>query len=492
MIGGAKVALVAGVLMTSSFAAQAYASPTDSDPGFHGGVVVLGSAAHDETFAAMAVLSSGKTMVLLSTGTDPALALFRLNKNGTPDSTFGSGGHFRFAPANNYEDANLAVDPGTGKTYVSAFVDGGASPTTIWRITANGRLDTTFGPSGGHRVFNKRLVQDLLPLPHGQLLMAGSDVAAHTADVWRLTDAGATDTQYGAAGKTVLSSDVNDELSGLARQLDGKVVVAGSHYDPTASTLQAYRLTSGGTLDPAFSGDGKAVIDPSFLTTTTSTVWTPQVLLRPDGRMVFVAGLNQNNGSFFNSLLVAGLTKGGNPDPVFGTHSYAGLTETWGEAALERDGKVIVTGLQPPSPSTANLVLRFTTKGRLDPSWSGDGKLPLSGASDTIGVGITPHGRVIVGRTVHRATYDVALRAFRGTPTPSCNHKLATQFGSSAADRIIGTPRADVLVGLGGADVLKGLSGKDTLCGNAGPDKLYGGPGKDVLIGGPGKDFIKQ
>ena len=107
-------------------------------------------------------------------------------------------------------------------------------------------------------------------------------------------------------------------------------------------------------------------------------------------------------------------------------------------------------------------------------------------------MGITPRGRVIVGRTVHRATYDVALRAFRGTPTPSCNHKLATQFGSSAADRIIGTPRADVLVGLGGADVLKGHSGKGTLCGNAGPDTLYGGPGKDFLIGGPGKDFIKQ
>lgn len=493
MTRGALVALVAGALTASTFAARAYASPTDADPGFNGGAVVLGSMAHDEGFADLTVLGNGKTMVLVSTGADPALALYRLNSNGTPDTTFGSGGRFAFAPADSYEDVHLAVDPSTGKSYVSTFLDNGStSPTTVWRIRANGSLDSTYGPSGGHRVFTKRLVEGLLPLSHGMLLMAGQDFTAHSANVWRLTDSGATDPQYGTGGKAVLSTDVNDEVSGLARQLDGKVVVAGDHYSPTASTLQAYRLTSGGVLDTAFSGDGKAAIDPSSVTTTTSTVWTPQVLLRPDGRMVFVAGLNQNNGSFFNSLLVAGLTKGGNPDAVFGKHTYTGVTETWGDAALERDGKIVVTGVKPPSPSSANLVLRFTARGALDPTWSGDGTYPLSGASDTIGVGITPHGRVIVGRTIHRTTYDVALKALRGTLTPSCDHKLATQFGGSGADRIIGTPRADVLVGAGGADVLKGNSGRDTLCGNAGNDKLYGGPGKDVLIGGPGDDLIRQ
>ena len=493
MLRGAQAALAAVVVTTVTFAAQAYASPTSPDPGFSGGAVVLGSSTHDERLAAMTVLGSGKSLVLTSTDTSPQLVLYRLEANGSPDTAYGGGdGKVGFAPADNYEDVTLVYDPHSGKSYVSGFLDNGTtSPTTVWRIKGNGTVDTAYG-TNGHKVFNKRLVQGLLPLPHGKLLMAGVDFAAHTADVWRLTDGGGTDTQFGTAGKAVLSTDLNDEVTSLVRQLDGRVVVAGDHFNSTASTALAFRLKPGGTLDPSFSGDGKAVIDPSFLATTTSTVWTPQVLLRPDGRTVFVAGLNQNNGSFFNSLLVAGLTPGGNPDPVFGTHSYAGMTETWGQAALERDGKLVVAGNLPPFPSTTNLVLRFTATGDLDPSWSFDGKLPLTGGSDTMGVGITPHGRVIVGRTVHRTSYDVAIKAMIGTPTPSCHGKLATQFGSSGADRITGSARADVIVGLAGADVLKGRGGNDTLCGNGGPDKLYGGSGQDVLIGGPGTDVVRQ
>ena len=47
-----------------------------------------------------------------------------------------------------------------------------------------------------------------------------------------------------------------------------------------------------------------------------------------------------------------------------------------GESALERDGKVVTAGYLPPSPSNHNGVVRFTAKGRLDPTWSGDGILP--------------------------------------------------------------------------------------------------------------------
>jgi uncharacterized delta-60 repeat protein len=493
MLRGAQALLAAVAVTTVTFAAQAYASPTSPDPGFSAGAVVLGSSTHDEFLGGMTVLGNGKTEVLTSTGTTPSLALYRLAANGFPDSTFGGGdGKVLLGTESNYSNATLAVDPGSRKTYVSAFLDNGStSPTTVWRFTSKGAVDTAYG-TNGHKVFNKRLVQGLLPLPHGKLLMAGVDYAAHTADVWGLQASGGTDTGFGTAGKALLSSDLNDEVTSLVRQVDGKVVVAGDHSNTTASTLLAYRLEPGGTLDATFSGDGKAVIDPSFPGTTTSTVWTPQVLLRPDGRTVFVAGLNQKNASFFNSLLVAGLAPGGNPDPALGLHTFSGMTETWGQAALERDGKLLVGGNQPPFPSSTNLVLRFTATGALDPTWDGDGKLTLTGGSDTMGVGITPHGRVIVGRTIHRTTYDVALRAMIGTPTPSCHGRLATQFGGSGADRITGSARADVLVGLAGADVLKGLGGNDTICGNAGPDKLIGGSGKDVLIGGAGTDVIKQ
>jgi Ca2+-binding RTX toxin-like protein len=226
---------------------------------------------------------------------------------------------------------------------------------------------------------------------------------------------------------------------------------------------------------------------------TTSTAWTPQVLLRPDNRTVYVAGLNSNgSGGFQNTLFVAGLTPKGKPDHVFGKHLNDGVTETWGQAALQRDGRLVVAGNIPPLPPSNNAVFRFTRKGTLDPAWNGTGVITLTNASDTIGLGITPKGRIILGQTLDSGPpYDAQLLAFRGTRTPSCHGKLATQFGGKKADTIIGTSGKDVLVGMGGQDVLKGLGGDDVLCGNAGNDTLVGGPGHDVLDGGGGTNVLK-
>jgi uncharacterized delta-60 repeat protein len=490
-----RAALAAPLLAVLSISAAAYASPSQLDHGFGtDGVLTIHSASHSELILDVAALPDGKTMVLTATLDEPALELYRLRANGSPDPTFGGGdGVFPFLLAANYEDVHLAVDPRTGKSYVSTFLDNGStSPTTVWRIKADGTLDSAYGGSNdGHVTFNKRLVNALLPLSGGRLLMAGVDFAAHNADVWGVSDAGAADHTFGSGGKVLLSTDENDAATGLARQTDGKVMVAGSHYDPATSLLTAYRLTKGGQLDTSYSGDGKATINPSRTGVTTSTVWTPQVLVRPDNRSVFVGGLNQTAGSFRNSLLVAGLTAKGKADKSFGKHVYPGITETWGQAALERDGKVVVSGNIPPEPSTRNAVFRFTTAGRLDRSWSGDGVLQLAGSSDLITLGITPKGRVLVGRTLGTGPYDAEVRALRGTRTPSCHGKLATQFGSSKANRITGTPARDVLVGLGGNDTLKGLAGKDVLCGNSGNDTLIGGPGNDILVGGPGTNTLK-
>jgi uncharacterized delta-60 repeat protein len=329
-------------------------------------------------------------------------------------------------------------------------------------------------------------------LPGGKLMLAGDDFATHTANVWRLTDAGKADHQFGTGGKVVLSAaDSNDEATSLVLQPDGKVVVAVSHFNATASTLLAFRLKKGGAPDPTFSGDGRAAINPSSTGVTTSTVWSPQVLLRPDGRTVYVGGLNQNAGGFRNALLVAGLTGKGKPDQVFGKHVYANIAETSGAAALQRDGKVVVTGSIPPNPSSVNAVARFTAKGRLDRSWAGSGILLLPGSVDLITTGITAKGRVLVGRTTGGSPFDGEVRALRGTRTPSCHGKLATQYGGGKANTIIGTSGADVLVGLGGKDTLKGLGGSDVLCGNNGADRLLGGAGNDYLNGGNGKDTLR-
>lgn len=493
MVGRSRAALAAAVLVTLALPVAAYASPTDPDQGFgnDGVLVITHSGSLSEYLVDMEALPNGKTLLLMDTFGQPRFEVHRLLKDGRPDLSYGGGdGIASFGRSSSYEDTRLAADPTSGKVYVSGFVDNGTtSPTTVWRLKANGKLDKAYGGGDGHAIFNKRIVYDLLPLPRGKLLMAGDDFAVHHAEVWQLTGQGTPDRSYGSHGQAVLSKNVNDSATSLVRQPDGKIVVAGWHYDPMTSTLMAFRLKGGGARDRTFGDRGKIQVSPSSAGVTTSTVWSPQVLLRPDGRTVYVAGLNQNNGSFFNSLLVVGLTAKGGLDHKVGEHVYPSISETDSSSALERDGKLVVAGYLPLAPSN-DAIFRFTKRGVLDRSWSGDGTLPITASVDNPQAVITPRGRVLIGQSFGSAPYDATVSALQGTRTPTCHGKLATQFGGNKADTITGTPGADVLVGLGGKDTLKGLGGNDVLCGSASADRLYGGPGNDALYGGPGHDKL--
>jgi uncharacterized delta-60 repeat protein len=496
------VRLLTLLLTVAGVASPALAASTSPDPGFGGdGTVTLHSDTHATHLGDTEVLDDGRTIVVTLTNADPAVEVWRLREDGAPDPTYGGGdGVVAFGGSENYEDVQLAVDPASGIAYVSAFVDGAPFPTTVWRLTPDGSPDPSFGGGSGQVTFLQRLVHDLTVAPGGKLVMVGSDFAPNTANVWQLTDTGAPDPAFGAGGTVVLSTDPNDDASAVLRQPDGRLVVAGTHYNPTTSNLPVYRLSSTGVLDSSFSGDGKTVVEPVSPGVTTSTVWSPDLVMRPDGRLVVVAGLNQNNGGFVNTLLVTGLRASGEIDGRFGSRVLGGLTATEVSAVLQRDGMLVVGGLVPPNPSTTGAIVRLTPAGAFDSSWSDDGVLPLPGARGAVLLGLLPTGRLIAATTVQNATYDTQLLALRGTRTPRCQGKLATQFGTRKADKIKGTAAGDVLVGRGGKDTIKGRGGKDLICGNGGADKLFGGTrkdkiygqgGNDLLVGNQGKDVLR-
>ena len=64
-------------------------------------------------------------------------------------------------------------------------------------------------------------------------------------------------------------------------------------------------------------------------------------------------------------------------------------------------------------------------------------------------------------------------------------------YGTSAGDRLVGTPGNDLIFGLGGGDSINGGSGDDCIVGGDGGDSLRGNNGNDVILGGPGGDSIK-
>src|SRR3712207_3348549 len=156
----------------------------------------------------------------------------------------------------------------------------------------------------------------------------------------------------------------------------GKVVVAG--YDGDAVTdVAVARYLPDGSLDPAFSGDGKyafgfaggGVDDSGY-----------DVAVQDDGKVVIVGTTRDSNG--FDRFAVARLEADGDPDPTFGAGGkrVVTFTESNGKFDLAKavalDGGRIVVGGRVATDASGYraAVVRLTPDGDLDLSFSGDGR----------------------------------------------------------------------------------------------------------------------
>jgi uncharacterized delta-60 repeat protein len=145
------------------------------------------------------------------------------------------------------------------------------------------------------------------------------------------------------------------------------------------------------------------------------------VLVQPNGKIVAV-GISGNTvvnlappGNFFgNSFALARYTTGGALDPTFGnggrvTTSFPGKCASVMSAALQADGKVLVAGItftsapfNQPLGGQASVLARYTTAGRLDPTFGSGGKVAvLQGTNGFYGaqfyyVAALPNGEIAV------------------------------------------------------------------------------------------------
>jgi Ca2+-binding RTX toxin-like protein len=67
---------------------------------------------------------------------------------------------------------------------------------------------------------------------------------------------------------------------------------------------------------------------------------------------------------------------------------------------------------------------------------------------------------------------------------------MASIFGTSKKEKLVGTKIADIIFGFDGNDTEFGLGGDDKLYGGKGNDKLFGGAGNDKIFGDAGNDAL--
>jgi uncharacterized delta-60 repeat protein len=235
------------------------------DPSFGAGGVVLDPVGPNNGVSAGHVLieSDGHIVIAGSRrGTSGShFALARFDSTGVMDTSFGTSG-WAYTSA---ESASLTLSPtvssqSDGRLVAFARMQNGAFRASFARFSIAGALDTTFGVAGAGElpatafplVLHGTVLSDDRVVVSGRLVIGGVAQAA----VFRTTASGRVDTTFGGDGQVEvpLIPGLATGARAAAVQSDGRVLIGGT--TGVTQRLQLARLTAGGALDPTFGAGG--------------------------------------------------------------------------------------------------------------------------------------------------------------------------------------------------------------------------------------------
>jgi uncharacterized delta-60 repeat protein len=214
------------------------------DAGFgSGGAASTDFGQNDQIFA-LALQADGKIVAGGSSQapgppyTPTAVAAARYEPfTGALDGAFAASGMFTqtLSATASQELVDDILQLSDGKLLLLATNGGAANNSSLLRLTAAGQLDATFGAGGRlDRDYGSRMI-----LADGKLYVVGTRFSgpAGTGALQRLTVDGQSDATFGTSGEVTLSVGASTVLAAVARQPDGKIVVAG-----TTTTLGVTKL----------------------------------------------------------------------------------------------------------------------------------------------------------------------------------------------------------------------------------------------------------
>jgi uncharacterized delta-60 repeat protein len=509
----------------------------DNGFGDHGTVVL--SATGGLRMGDVALAPDGKVVVAATQGAVGSgdVTVFRLSAGGTPDTGFGSGGRRSFDFATGVDSsatavavqADGAVVVGGDSRVSDTSIDFGAA-----RLTAGGSLDnsfsadgvttedvgspqnvvtdvvlqgarivlvgSTYGINGDIRVLGLRADGTRDPSfggANGQFNGGGgypgngivtrdggimvSYVAEQRIGVWKLTEAGISDTGFGGGDGNFYIAEPGGSPF-VSPTVDGKYAVAFE----SNSILRTFKVTPTGTIDSSWGGDGGVRLYSSL-----SPFDTSDIALGTDGNLLVGGSYAGGTGvaRLLDSLpeldLNGATAREGQVLPF-----TAGLSKTSGfpvsfnfvtgegSAASGRD-YVGRSGTAVIAPGQTFVPIGVATI--LDRAFENDESLRLE-VSDVAGARVD---ELLTGGTIVNV-----LRSGRCANIVDGHKGTDILTGSPAGDRIIGRNDIDYLYGFGGADCIYGQRAGDYIDGGSGNDLIDGGSGNDQLKGGTGNDRI--
>ncbi len=224
-----------------------------------------------------------------------------------------------------------------------------------------GRQTTDFGADPTFGFHSNDRAQAALFQPDGKLIVAGSTQPSGgqpSAALVRYNSDGGLDPSFDGDGRLTLTT-IPDGAADIALQPDGKILVAGNHFDVA-------QLKADGSPVTSFNGTGYAQI-------SIEGGRSLGMALQSDGKIVLAGGDN-------STFILARFTAAGTPDSSFGldgiVRTGVGLRAATGDVAIQPDGKLVAVGATLVSQTDENFALvRYNSDGSLDESFDGDGKL---------------------------------------------------------------------------------------------------------------------
>jgi len=324
--------------------------------------------------------------------------------NGSLDPTFGSGGIVKMTPkSGRYEAAAVVVQP-DNKLVVGGwgYYSGKQDLPIVARYNENGSPDSTFGSGGKVFVpcaYNSKIggaTGAIALQANGKILMTGQYgwISSRRLFVCRLNGNGQLDTTFNGTGQYLIMDAIGDG-SDIVTQWIGqeeRIVATGPLYESYSNPYAKaaiLRFRSNGQLDTSFNGSGMVLIDNSYAAAVAVDSSNRLLALISQGLARFdisgtldasfgIAGIAGSQhagfgfgpdfaiqadqkilcpGGFENYLAVQRFDANGAGDPTFGSDGWVttdlGASYFGGRIAVQSDGKFVVAGTSDKNAALA-------------------------------------------------------------------------------------------------------------------------------------------